>query len=79
MSDTTDPPRFADGLAALEALVAQLESGELALEDALRAFEDGVGLVRTLNAQLGAAEERVQILIRGAGGPRLRRAEDDEL
>ncbi|MDX2169793.1 MAG: exodeoxyribonuclease VII small subunit [Deltaproteobacteria bacterium] len=78
MSDSS--PRFADGLAALETLVAQLESGELALEDALRAFEDGVGLVRVLNAQLSAAEERVQILMRGADGrPRMRPADDDEL
>ncbi len=78
MSDSS--PRFADGLAALEALVAQLESGELALEDALRAFEDGVGLVRGLNGQLSAAEERVQILMRGTDGqPRVRPADDDEL
>lgn len=79
MTNSTDPPRFADALAALETVVAQLESGELALEDALRAFEDGVGLVRVLNAQLGAAEERVQILMRSGGGPRLRPVEDDEL
>jgi exodeoxyribonuclease VII small subunit len=61
-------------------LVAELESGELALEDALRAFEAGVGLVRVLNAQLAAAEERVEILTRGADDRLLSRpAGDDEL
>jgi len=81
MADTTDgAPRFAEGLAALEALVAELESGELALEDALRAFETGVGLVRALNAQLAAAEERVEILTRDAlGRPQSRPADDGEL
>ena len=39
-------------MARLEALVAELEAGDLALEDALRAFETGVGLVRKLNERL---------------------------
>jgi exodeoxyribonuclease VII small subunit len=79
MADTTDgtPVRFEDGLAALESLVAALETGELALEDALRSFEAGVGLVRTLNAQLAAAEQRVEILTRGADGRLQSRPADD--
>jgi len=82
MADSTDgrAPRFADGLAALETLVAELEAGELALEDALQAFEAGVGLVRALNAQLSAAEARIEILTRDAdGAARARPADDDEL
>lgn len=71
---------FEDGMAQLESLVARLEAGDLALEEALRAFESGVGLVRTLNEQLTAAEQRVEILTRGADGrPRQRLADDDEL
>jgi exodeoxyribonuclease VII small subunit len=79
MADSIDdaPMRFEDGLAALETLVAGLETGELALEDALRSFEAGVGLVRTLNAQLAAAEQRVEILTRGADGRLQSRAADD--
>jgi exodeoxyribonuclease VII small subunit len=54
MTDQDDerPIGFEDGMARLEALVAELEAGDLALEDALRAFETGVGLVRKLNDQL---------------------------
>jgi exodeoxyribonuclease VII small subunit len=76
-----EPPlRFEDGLQALEALVAALETGELALEDALRCFEDGVGLVRRLNEQLAAAEQRVEILTRaGDGRLEVRPADDGEL
>jgi exodeoxyribonuclease VII small subunit len=60
--------RFEDGMAALEALVRQLETGELPLEAALLAFERGVALVRALNERLTAAEQRVELLVRGADG-----------
>jgi exodeoxyribonuclease VII small subunit len=70
---------FEDALEALEGVVARLESGELSLEDALQAFEHGVALVRGLNERLQAAEERVQILSRGAdGAPRLTPADEDD-
>jgi exodeoxyribonuclease VII small subunit len=78
--DDDNPVRFEDGMAQLETLVARLEAGDLALEEALRAFESGVGLVRELNGQLTQAEQRVEILTRGADGrPRRREADDDEL
>ena len=74
------PVRFEEGMEQLESLVARLEAGDLALEEALRAFESGVGLVRQLNDQLMQAEQRVEILTRGADGrPRRRLADDEEL
>jgi exodeoxyribonuclease VII small subunit len=82
MTDAQDgqPIRFEDGMARLEELVAQLEAGDLALEEALRAFESGVGLVRLLNEQLTEAEQRVEILTRAPDGTLRRRpADDDEL
>ena len=60
--------RFEDGMAALEALVARLESGDLALEEALVAFEQGVALVRALGERLTAAEQRIELLVRGEDG-----------
>jgi exodeoxyribonuclease VII small subunit len=59
---------FAQGMERLEAIVTRLESGDLALEEALEAFEAGVGLVRVLNEKLSAAEQRVEILSRGDNG-----------
>jgi len=71
--------RFEEGMAALETLVARLESGTLGLEEALAAFERGVTLVRALNERLTAAEQRVELLVRGAdGGLSLEPAEDDD-
>lgn len=77
--DESSGLRFDAGMAALEALVAQLESGELALEDALAVFERGVALVRELNERLSAAEQRVEQLIRGPDGAlRLQPLDDEE-
>ena len=70
---------FQDGLDALEEIVARLESGTLPLEEALRAFEDGVGLVRRLNEKLNEAERRVELLTRSADGKlRLKVAQEEE-
>ena len=63
----TGSPRFEDELANLEAIVAQIDSGELSLEEAITAFERGVGLVRSLNERLDEAEGRVELLMRDAG------------
>ncbi len=65
---TTTPPSFDDGLDRLEALVQRLEAGNLGLEEALQQFEEGVGLSRTLQQQLAAAQRRVEVLKQGLGG-----------
>ena len=80
MSTKKEPPRFEDGLAELEGLVRQLEEGDLPLEESLGVFERGVALVRTLTERLAAIEQRVEVLVRGAGGLLERRplGEDDD-
>jgi exodeoxyribonuclease VII small subunit len=65
---TEDERRFEDAMTELEAVVARLESGDLALEEALAAFEQGIALVRLLNEKLSRAEQRVEILTRDADG-----------
>lgn len=70
-------PPFEQGLAELERIVRELESGELGLEEALRLYERGVALVRGCGAQLEAAEARLQVLTLDAGGqPLLRPLEE---
>ena len=64
----SEQPKFEDELGALEAIVTDIDSGELSLEEAISAFERGVGLVRSLNQRLDEAERRVELLMRGAGG-----------
>lgn len=47
----------------LEAVVQQLETGDLPLEEALRRFEHGVGLARRGSTLLDTVEERVEQLL----------------
>ena len=68
MGDAPEPVRFEDALHDLEATVQRLESGELSLEDALAAFERGVGLVRVLNDKLTEVEQRIEVLTRDSRG-----------
>ena len=60
--------KFEDELKDLEGIVAQIDSGELSLEDSITAFERGVGLVRSLNQKLDEVERRVEVLMRSAQG-----------
>jgi exodeoxyribonuclease VII small subunit len=60
--------RFETALEELEAVVEQLESGELSLEDSLSAFEKGVGLVRFCNQKLSEVEKKIEMLVRDRDG-----------
>jgi exodeoxyribonuclease VII small subunit len=53
---------FESALGELEALVEQMETGELSLEDSLRAFERGVKLTRHCQGALKNAELKVKVL-----------------
>ena len=59
---------FEQTLAELERLVAQLESGDLPLDAALRAFEQGVRLTRECQAALATAQQKVQLLLQRGDG-----------
>lgn len=60
--DTAQAPDFESALAELEDLVEQLESGELPLEESLKAFEKGIALTRHCQNALKAAELKVKAL-----------------
>ena len=55
-------------LADLEALVEELESGDLPLDKAMKKFEEGIKLTRGCQAALKDAEQKVEILLKSAGG-----------
>ncbi len=56
--------KFEDALHKLEALVRKMESGELSLEESLKAFEEGIRLSRQCAQKLDEAERRVEVLLR---------------
>ena len=53
---------FESALEELESLVSKMESGELSLDDSLKAFERGIELTRTCQSTLEAAELKIQML-----------------
>ena len=55
-------------LTDLENLVEELESGDLPLEKAMKKFEEGIKLTRGCQAALKDAEQKVEILLKSAGG-----------
>ncbi|PAS43278.1 exodeoxyribonuclease VII small subunit [Vibrio cholerae] len=54
---------FESTIEELEQLVEQLESGDLALDEALRKFERGISLARAGQLKLDDAEQHVRILL----------------
>ena len=54
---------FEKKLQKLEEIVANMEKGDLSLENSLKSFEEGVTLSRQCNEQLNEAEQKVKILI----------------
>jgi exodeoxyribonuclease VII small subunit len=60
--------KFEAAIEDLEQVVERLESGDLSLEDALAAFEKGVGLVRYCNQKLSEVEKKVELLIKDKEG-----------
>ena len=72
MSDASpvkgEPRPFDEILEELERVVTRLEQGDLPLEEALQAFEQGVTLTREGEQILTAAERRVETLLASRDG-----------
>jgi len=56
------PQDFETALAQLEALVAQMETGALPLDQSLAAYEQGVELAKICQRRLDQAEQQVRVL-----------------
>ena len=56
-------PSFEQSMERLSQIVEELESGDLTLEQSLGRFEEGVGLARSSQTRLDAAESRVEELL----------------
>lgn len=61
---------FESVLERLEAVVQRLERGELSLDDSLKAYEEGIGLVRSAQGRLDGMERRLEeLLVDGRTAP----------
>lgn len=74
--------KFEKALAKLEDIVRRMEQGDLALEESLKAFEEGIRLSRLCAKRLDEAERRIQVLLKTEEGHALKpyswETEEDE-
>ncbi len=60
--------KFEEALKKLEAIVEELESGKLSLDDSLKKYEEGVKLSGFCHKALQAAQKKVQVLSKKGEG-----------
>lgn len=58
---------FEQALEKLEAIVAQIESGDVSLEESIEKYAEGIELVKRCRGILDAAERKIQLLAKGKG------------
>ncbi len=56
------PPAFEDALEQLEALVREMESDNIPLDDLIRNYEEGTRLYRACEKRLDEAQGRIEII-----------------
>ncbi len=61
-------PTFEQAMAQLEQIVAQIESGQVSLEESIAKYEQGTKLVQTCRGMLEAAEQKIQLLTETQAG-----------
>lgn len=62
------PHSLESAIDRVHAIVAEMEEGNLPLEELIGRYEEGVGLVKFCQERLDAAEKRIQIITRDAKG-----------
>ena len=63
MGQSNDELRFSDALSELEAIVRELEGGQLDLEDGIAKYERGAELLKICREKLEDAQQRVTTLM----------------
>jgi exodeoxyribonuclease VII small subunit len=58
---------FETAMDRLEKIVEQMESGQLALEDLIVRYEEGMNLVKVCQERLASAEQKIEIIARNNG------------
>lgn len=60
--------KFEQAMARLEAIVGELEKGDLPLDESLKIFEEGIRLSKNCLKVLEEAERKVEVLVQDKNG-----------
>ena len=63
--------KFETSLEKLEGIVRTLEEGDLPLDDSLKAFEEGMKLVKFCEASLNKAQKKIEVLMKDKEGKKI--------
>ena len=77
VAENAPPENFDEVMRQLQAVVEQLERGELPLEASLAAFERGVSLSRQGQDILDTAERKVEVLLNNGSTKPFPQADED--
>jgi len=58
---------FAESLEQLEAIVSEIETGKVTLEESIEKYAEGIKLIKQCQTILGAAEKKIQLLAKDQG------------
>lgn len=70
---------FEEALQRLDAIVKQLESGQVSLEDSIKVFEEGVTLYRFCAGRLQEVETKIERLVKTEQGFQLELLDEAEI
>lgn len=70
--------QFEKALEDLEKIVEAMEGGDLTLDQALKKYEEGVGLVRACQSKLTETERKIEVLTKTLDGALKKEAFDPE-
>jgi exodeoxyribonuclease VII small subunit len=62
--------KFEQAMARLEAIVGELEKGDLPLDESLKIFEEGIRLSKNCLKVLEEAEHKIEVLVQDKNGKR---------
>lgn len=60
--------KFEEAMDKLEEIIKKMETGDMGLEESLKAFEEGIKLARVCAKKLDEAQRRVEVLLRNEEG-----------
>lgn len=70
---------FEEAMQRLDAIVKQLESGQVSLEESLKVFEEGIALYRFCSGRLQEVETKIERLVKTDQGFQLELLDEAEI
>lgn len=70
---------FEKAMAELEAIVQELESGNMPLEKAISKYEEGMQLSKFCTQKLDEAEKKITLLVKTSNGDIVEKLVDDDV